>query len=164
MIFAIVDGEKEQQRLDNAIKEAKDKGLYRRLMVIKLSSQGKLIRHIKKEFGICEATIRSYIHRYNKYGLDSLRPKKPTGRPPKIAHWSKRDWDRILAKSPYYYEKLKTDSEIWTLELIAKYLVEYHNIKVCISSIYNALRKIRNYKVQKTRNSSNSFIQAQERV
>ena len=141
MIYAIVKSKEEQQLLDKEIKEAKDKGWYRRLMLIKLSSQGRLIRHLKKEFGFCEVTIRSYIHRYNQGGLDGLRPKKPTGRPSKIAHWSKRDWDKILENPPSHYEKLNAYSDTWTLDLMAKYLMEYHQIKVCISSIHNSLRR-----------------------
>jgi transposase len=159
VIYAIVKNKEEQQILDQEIKETKNKGWYRRLMLIKLSSQGELIRHLKKEFGICEATIRSYIHSYNQGGLDGLRPKKPTGRPPKIAHWSKKDWGEIMELPPSQYEKLNTHSDTWTLDLMVKYLMEYHQIKVCISSIHNSLRRTQRHKTQSVKDFSKFELQ-----
>lgn len=148
VIYAIFKNKEEQKLLDRAIREAKDKGWYRRLMVIKLSSQGKLIRHLQKEFGLCEATIRSYIHSYNQGGLDELRPRKPTGRPAKIANWSKRDWEKVLENPPSYYKRLNSYSNVWTLELMTKYLMEYHQTKVCISSVYNSLNRSKKRKIK----------------
>jgi len=156
VIYAVVKSEEERQLLDKALREAKDKGWYRRLMVIKLSSQGKLIRHLRKEFGICEATIRHYIHSYNRDGLDGLRPKKPTGRPPKIAHWSKKDWGKVLKNPPSQYKRIESNSDTWTLELMAKYLMEYKQIEVCVSSIYNSLQRSKSYK-RRTINKSPDF-------
>jgi len=63
------------------------------------------------------------------------------GRPPKLANWTKGDWDKILERTPDQYEKLNTESRQWTLDLLKKYVKEYHNIEVCRSSVYHSLRK-----------------------
>ena len=85
MIFAKVKDQKEQERLDKAIDKAKDKKWYRRLMIVKLSSQGKLTRHLKKEFDVGEATIRRYINSYNDVSIASVynslrKTNRSTGR------------------------------------------------------------------------------------
>jgi hypothetical protein len=92
-------------------------------------------------FDLCQATIRNYIKSYNQQGLDGLMPKKPSGRPPKIAHWTKQQWDDVLQQTPDQYEKLDTHSHQWTLGLMTKYLREYHLIEVSTVSVHNSLRK-----------------------
>lgn len=141
MIYAILKNQGEKEQLDKALDEARGKNLYRRLMVIKLSVEGWITRHISKHFQLSETTIRSYIHKYNQGGLEKLEPRKRTGRPPKIANWTKGQWDEVLGQTPNQYEKLDTQSRAWTLELMVKYLKEYRNINVSISSIHNSLKK-----------------------
>ena len=68
-------------------------------------------------------------------------PDKQSGRPPKIGHWTKEDWDKVLEQTPNQYEKLKTQSRQWTLERLALYLKEYHGIEVTLQSVNNSLRK-----------------------
>jgi transposase len=91
-------------------------------------------------FSLCQATVRNYIHSYNKGGLEGLKPVKQSGRPAKLAHWTKAAWDRILQRTPDQYEKLTTESRQWTLNLLVLYLREYHHLDVCRSSVLNSLR------------------------
>ena len=90
---------------------------------------------------MCQATIRGYVHAYNEGGLEQLRPKKAPGRSPKLADWTKADWDKILERTPNQYEKLTTESHQWTLDLLREYVKAYHGIGVCRSSVYHSLRK-----------------------
>ena len=141
MIYAEVKRPEEQKRLDEALKASKKKSWYRRLQVIALSAQKYTVQKLSEMFRLCEQTIRNYIHSYNEGGLAKLAPGKPTGRPPKIAHWTKGQWDEVLEQTPNQYEKLNTQSRQWTLELLRLYLKEYHDIDVSIVSVYNSLRR-----------------------
>jgi transposase len=130
----------EQKNLEAAVDAAKKKSWYRRLMIIMLSAKQYPVQKLSEMFDLCQTTIRSYIHAYNAGGLERLRPKKAPGRPPKLANWTKADWDQVLEQTPNRYEKLHTESRQWTLDLLVEYVDAYHGITVCRSSVYHSLR------------------------
>ena len=138
MIYAKI---KNQEELNNALKSSQNKNWYRRLQVIQLSSKEYSVEDLGEIFNLSKATIRNYIHSYNHGGLENLKPSKSTGRPPKIAHWTKEHWDEKLEKTPDQYERLNEPSRQWTLNLLKKYLKEYYQIEVSISNIYKCLIK-----------------------
>lgn len=141
MIFAHIKSAQDQEALDKALHDAKDKKWYRRLMIIALSAQRYTVAQLSELFSVCHSTVRRYIHAYNAEGLEGLRAGRSPGRPVKLAHWTKADWDEVLARSPNQYQKLNTESRQWTQELLVVYLREYEGIEVCLSTVYNSLRK-----------------------
>jgi transposase len=141
MIYARIKSQEEQKRLDDTLKASKTKNWYRRLQIVALSAEKYPVSRLSEMFNLCQATIRSYIKSYNEGGLDKLAPVKPSGRPPKIADWTKEQWDQVLEQTPDQYEKLNIRSRQWTIERLRLYLKEYHQIDVSISSIYKSLRK-----------------------
>jgi transposase len=141
MIYAEIKDQEERIRLQDAMKASKDKNWYRRLQIIELSAEKYSVQDLSSTFKLCEATIRNYIHSYNKGGLEKLKPTKPPGRPPKIGNWTEADWDKVLEQTPDQYKKLNTQSRQWTLERLQLYVKEYHDIDVDISNIYRSLRK-----------------------
>jgi len=141
MIYADVKSQEERIRLVDAMKASRDKNWYRRLKVIELSAEKYSVQELCNTFKLCEATIRNYIHSYNQDGLAGLAPGKSPGRPPKIGHWTKEQWNQVLEQTPNQYEKLDTQSRQWTLERLRKYLEKYHEISVSLSSVYRSLRK-----------------------
>ncbi len=140
MIYAKIENPEEKKHLEDAIKASKNKSWYRRLQVIQNSANGITVPKLSEIFSICQQTVRNYINAYNQGGLNGLMPEKQSGRPPKIGHWTKEDWDKVLEQTPNQYEKLNTHSRQWTLERMALYLKEYHGIEVTIQSINNSLR------------------------
>lgn len=141
MIYAEVKDSKSQEEISEQLQIAKDKKWYRRLMIISLSAQRYTVKKLTKMFQLSQATIRRYIHAYNQDGLKGLKAKQSTGRPSKIADWTKKAWDQVLEKTPNQYEKLDTCSRQWTLQRLANYIREYHHIDVCLATIYNSLRQ-----------------------
>ena len=141
MIYAKIENQEEKKRLADALKASKSKSWYRRLEIIQNSAKGIIVPKLSEIFCICQQTVRNYINTYNLGGLDELMPVKQSGRPPKIGHWTKEDWDKVLEQTPNQYEKLKTHSRQWTLERLALYLKEYHGIEVTLQSVSNSLRK-----------------------
>lgn len=141
MIYAEISSEEARKRLNEAIEESRDVKWYIRLQVIVLSATKETVEELSQMFNLHEATIRRYIHSYNKGGLDQLAPGKSTGRPPKIGQWTKAQWDEVLEQTPNQYKKLNTHSHQWTLEKLRVYVKEYHGIEVSLSSIHNSLMK-----------------------
>jgi len=141
MIYAEISSEEAQKRLNEAIEEARDVKWYIRLKIITLSASKQTVEELSQMFDLSKATIRRYIHGYNKGGLEGLAPDKSTGRPPKIGQWTKAQWDEVLEQTPNQYEKLNTQSRQWTLERLRYYVKEYHGIDVCLSSIHSSLMK-----------------------
>lgn len=141
MIYAEIKNSQEMKLLNVELKAAKNAKWYRRLIIISHSAQGESVQEMSRKFGVCQATIRSYLHTYNEGGIEQLRPKKSSGRPPKLANWTKKDWDRVLEQTPNQYERLNTESRQWTQKLLVKYVKEYHGTEVRRSTVYNSLRK-----------------------
>ena len=103
MIYAEVKSPEEQRLLDDALEASKRKSWYRRLQIIALSakkSKEYTVQKLSEMFNVCQQTVRNYIHAYNNGGLDKLAPGKSTGRPPKIAHWTREQLDKVLEQTP----------------------------------------------------------------
>ena len=143
MIYAELGDASALERLESALSEAKKPQWYRRLMIIKLSATERMsVPNLARMFNLSDDSVRSYIHKYNTSGLESLMPKSPPGRRGKITHFGKSDWERLFEQTPDQYEKLQTDSRHWTLELISVYFKTYHEISVTPPAIHFALRRI----------------------
>jgi transposase len=141
MIYANIESEEERECLYDAMKASRNKNWYRRLQIIALSAEKHTVKELSEMFKLCEATIRSYINSYNQGGLGKLAPVKSPGRPPKIANWTKEQWDKVLRQTPDQYRKLNTQSRKWTLERLRLYLKEYHQIDVSIVTVHNSLQR-----------------------
>ena len=101
MIYAKVCDASALERLDAALCQATSLKWYRRLLIIKLSATERLSApKLAKMLNLCDDSVRSYIHKYNTSGLETLIPKSPPGRRGKITHFSKSDWERLLNKLP----------------------------------------------------------------
>ena len=140
MIFAKVDTESEREALKSALKDAKKSYIYRRLLCIQLSSEGKKVSELSSLFDLSALTIRGYIHTYNAGGLPALIPQPKPGRTPKLS-LSTEQWQEILYQSPSLFSKLDCCSFNWTLELLSKYVLEYHGVRLTPSGIWRQLRR-----------------------
>jgi len=80
MIYAKIENPEQEKRLIDELKTSKDKNWYRRLEIITNSTKGATVEQLSKTFNVSQATIRRYIHAFNKGGLDALKPIKPIGR------------------------------------------------------------------------------------
>ena len=84
MIFAHADDESESTRAE--LIDAADKPyIYRRLMAVRLSSEGRIVSELSAIFQLTPQTIRKFIHAYNQGELAQLMPRKKPGRTPTLA-------------------------------------------------------------------------------
>jgi len=140
MIFAKVN-EEGSKLLEKELKATKDAEWYRRLKIVQLSSLGETVSKLAEIFGLCKATVRDYIKRYNRGGLESLKRGNSNGRPPKI-NLTKAQWEELLHRSPCQFEKLNTGARNWTHKLLSMYCREYLGVQITPSAIGMLLKRM----------------------
>ncbi len=140
MIFARISSEEDQEKLQLALKEAKKPYIYRRLLIIQFSAQGKRVVELASLLKLHPLTIRRYIHAYNRDGIQGIIPANKSGRPCKLS-LTKDQWLDILHQSPATFEELDTPCYNWTLELLAGYVEIYHGVTIRPSGIWYILRR-----------------------
>jgi transposase len=140
MIYAQVNEEK-LKPLRKELKSTKDAGWYRRLKIIQLSSQGKKVPQLAKQFDVCQATVRDYIKRCNSGGLETLRRGSSSGRPPKT-HLTRAGWEELLHHSPCQFEKLNTGARNWTYKMLSVYCHEYLGVQMGQSGIGMLMKRM----------------------
>ena len=140
MIFAYVDDQSTQAELLDAIRNADKPYIYRRLMAVRLSSEGRNVSELSEIFQLTPQTIRKFIDAYNQGGLAQLMPHKKPGRTPKL-QFTDTQWEEIIHQPPVSLDKLNTKSYNWTLQLLSEYLHLYHGVKISISHLWYILRQ-----------------------
>jgi len=140
MIYAYVHTEN-HDKLRGELLTTPDAKWYRRLKLIELSSSGLPAPKVAEIFDLCPATVRDYIHRYNRSGLDGLCRAASPGAPEKIP-LTKAQWEDLLHQSPCQFEKLNTGARNWRQELLVTYLQQYHGVFVTQSAICKHLKRM----------------------
>ena len=138
MLYAKVEP-LDREVISTEMKTATDVKWYRRLKVIDLSGQGHSVPDLSRLLDLNQATIRSYIHRFNSAGVAGLRPDYGRGRPPLLS-WTQDQWLDVLAQSPADLPLLETKVHNWTQALLRRYLKDYHQVEVSQSTIAKSLR------------------------
>jgi transposase len=140
MIYAQVTDEG-LKLLEKELKSRKDVEWYRRLKITQLSSQGEKVPQLAKQFDVCEATVRDYIKRYDKGGLETLKRGSSSGRPPKT-QLTKAEWEELLRRSPCQFQKLNTGARNWTYKMLSQYCGEYLGVQIGQSAIGMLLKRM----------------------
>lgn len=139
MIYAKVNAQDRESILAE-MKKTTDAKWYRRLKVVDLSGRGQTVPELAQLFDLSAATIRRYIHCFNKGGLAGLRPAYGRGRP-LLLNWTEGQWLDVIAQSPADMEQLNTAAQNWTQALLRQYLETYHEVNVTQTTISKALRR-----------------------
>jgi len=140
MLFAKVNNAAKKE-LKQALRNADQTKWYQRLKVIDLSGQGQTVPELAKLFDLKQATVRSYIKRYNADGLSGLRPNYGPGRPAKIS-LDKEQLEELLSRSPSQFEQLNTGARNWNQGLMQQYLQRYHQIELSQGAISGTFRRL----------------------
>ncbi len=140
MIFAHADDESTRAELIDAIRCADKPYIYRRLMAVRLSSEGRIVSELSAIFQLTPQTIRKFIHAYNQGGKAQLMPHKKPGRTPTL-QFTQTQWEEIIHQPPVSLDKLNTKSYNWTLQLLSEYLHLYYGVKLSVSHLWYLLRQ-----------------------
>jgi transposase len=130
----------DHDRIAEAMKQTKDIRWYQRLHIIHLSAKGKSVPELAEVFDKCPATIRGYIHRYNRGGLASLKRQFRAGAPVQIP-FNKAAWEELLHQSPSEFARLQTAARNWNQSLLVAYLQGYHHITVTRQAVAANLKR-----------------------
>ncbi len=80
-LYARVPSPGERQRLEQLRRSMESPELARRAGIVLLSAQKRRIHEISRTVGLHPINVRKWIHRFNRYGVDGLYPRRSPGRP-----------------------------------------------------------------------------------
>lgn len=128
------------KKLTEELKQTKDVNWYQRLKIIVLSASKKSVPELARLFDRCEATIRTYINRYNTEGRQGLIPQSRDGAPAKVP-FSKAEWEELLHQCPSQYDQLQANARNWSQALVLDYLLIYHGILLTQPGLSKLLKR-----------------------
>jgi transposase len=106
--------------------------LVERARMIWLAQQGQQVPAIARELRLCQATVRSWLKRFNRQGLAGLREAPRPGRP---ATYTSEQVSEVIATSLTKPQELSLPFASWTLDRLATYLQEVKGISIKRSRI-----------------------------
>ena len=94
--------------------------------------EGRRVPQLAAELGVCQATARAWIKRFNAAGLEGLRDAPRAGRPPT---YTPEEVGAVVEASLTKPEELGLPFACWTLDRLAAYLHEEQAIPIKRSRI-----------------------------
>ena len=103
-----------------------------RARIVLLAHQGQQVAAIAQQLGLCQATVRSWLQRFNRQGLVGLQEAPRPGRP---ATYTPAQVSEVIATSLTTPQDLGLPFASWTLDRLAAYLREVKGIPIKRSRI-----------------------------
>jgi transposase len=108
-----------------------------RAQIIWQAHQGAQVPAIARTLGVCEATVRTWLRRFNADGLAGLADVPRAGRPPT---YTSAEVGELIAASLTDPQELGLPFGSWTLDRLAAYLHEHKGIAMQRSRIGEILQ------------------------
>lgn len=126
---------REHKELRGFMGETKNKNEFRAAHGLLLRSEGKSTEDVAAHFGVTKKQVFVWTRKFRAGGVNGLRVKKQTGRPPIKAQIAKKRIEELIDKDPQTFGYLKGR---WVLRDIARELKK-EGIGVHYSSVYRIL-------------------------
>lgn len=110
----------EKARLEELLKDSDDE-LARRVQIVLLSAQRTGVHEISAMVGLHPINVRKWIHRFNRFGLNGLFPRRSPGRP---RLFSREQRDAIVGLATTEPRVLGLDFDAWSLQRLRSQLIE----------------------------------------
>ena len=107
-----------------------------RARIVLLSRRGDGVAEIAEQLVICPATVRRWIHRFDRRGVAGLGDRPRAGRPPTS---STEEVGEVVAASLTKPAELGLPFASWTLDRLAAYLNEERGIPIKRSRVSEIL-------------------------
>ena len=107
-------------------------GIVGRAQIIWLGREGKRVKAIAHEVGVCAATVRFWLKRFNSKGLDGLSDNARSGRP---AVYTVAEVSEVIAASLTDPKTMGLPFASWTMDRLQAYLNEQKGIGIKRSRI-----------------------------
>lgn len=130
----------ERREIGKLRKQPPDLGVYRRAQAVHLSSQRLKVQQIAEIVSRDRVSVTRWLHDFDANGLEALWPGKSTGRPPK----ADADFQAALVAAVEQNPRdLGYAFTRWTADLLAEHLYRTTHVRVCSSTIYASLKRLR---------------------
>jgi transposase len=96
-------------------------GLVRRAQIVQHASEGLSAPEIAAKLGLCSATVRFWLKRFNERGLPGLKEDMRSGRPPT---YTAEERSAVIAAALSRPAELGLPFASWTLDRLVAYLGE----------------------------------------
>jgi transposase len=110
----------ERVKLEEQAKD-RDEELARRVQIVLLSSQRIGVHEISTMVGLHPINVRKWIHRFNRFGIQGLHPRRSPGRP---RLFSRAQRDAIVNLATTEPRVLGLDFDAWSLQRLRSQLIE----------------------------------------
>ncbi len=110
----------EKPKLEELAKGA-DEELARRVQIVLLSAQRSGVHEISSIVGLHPINVRKWIHRFNRFGLKGLYPRRSPGRP---RLFSQQQRDAIVGLATTDPRVLGLEFDAWSLQRLRSQLIE----------------------------------------
>lgn len=107
-----------------------------RARIVLLSRDGASVEEIEQALGVCPATVRLWLTRFNREGVKGLADRPRSGRP---AVYSPEQVGEVIAASLTAPQALGLPFASWTLDRLAAYLNEAKGLAIKRSRISEIL-------------------------
>jgi transposase len=110
-----------------------------RAQMILLSIRRRKVPEIANIFGVCEPTVRFWIHSFNEHGPDGLYDQPRSGRPRKVTADVKDEMIQLVQDDPNRAGYLAT---VWTVAMLALALVKTMGVTASLGAVRKTLHQV----------------------
>ena len=113
--------------LEVLYKKEKDSRVKERLLMIIHTKEGRTTREVSKIVRKSYVSVSKWISRFNKYGIEGLKNRKKSGKPPKMNEEQFKKLEGDLGKSPieFGYKQPFWDPKLLRIHIRQHYITDY---------------------------------------
>lgn len=138
MVSGIILSRAECRSLAIFANDAKDKCEYRAATGVLLRSDGQSADSVGRKLGVTPKQVFLWCRKFNKKGVEGLKVRKRTGRPPEKKDKAKKVIPKLLQKDPQAFGYFKGR---WVLRDIARQL-QQEGIQLGYTGVHRALGEL----------------------
>lgn len=136
MRFTLTDTQVKE--LQNFLHNTKDKHEHTRALALLMRYEGSTVEKVASTLRVCVDIVFRWSRSYRKNGIEGLRSKKPSGRPPVVKNRAKQIIPKLLKKDPQAFGYLKGR---WVVRDIADALNE-EGVSISFKHVHNILKDL----------------------
>jgi transposase len=125
-LYAKPPSTSERLRLEMMQRSREEPELAKRASIVLLSAQKQRIHEISGIVGLHPINVRKWIHRFNRYGIDGLYPRRSPGRPRLFDEEQRQAIIRLATADP---QDLGLGFPGWSLQRLRSQLINQGVVK-----------------------------------
>lgn len=111
----------------------------KRIMAILAIADGVIYSVIATTLNVCEESIRLWLNAFLLKGVQGLKAKKPSGKPPKLTKSQKKELDKIITEGPI---KAGFPGACWRSPMIQHFIYERFGVQYSVHYISQLLKNM----------------------